>query len=78
METDMYYRVGYGLSSKLLDYKNGIVFIRLPWDESGRRLIMQRRTNWHIAGKRLIRSLIGRLLVKFSLLTRRRITIKRT
>lgn len=29
METGMYYRVGYGLSSKLLDFKNGIIFIEV-------------------------------------------------
>ena len=38
METDMYYRVGYGLSSKLLDYRNGIIFIEVSlgrkWNKS--------------------------------------------
>ena len=29
METDMYYRVGYGLSSKLLKFENGIIFLEV-------------------------------------------------
>ncbi len=29
LETDMYYRVGYGLSSKLLDFDNGILEIEV-------------------------------------------------
>lgn len=38
METDMYYRVGYGLSSKMIDYRNGILFIEVTvgkkWSKS--------------------------------------------
>lgn len=38
METDMYYRVGYGLSSKLLKYNNGIIHIEVSigrkWSKS--------------------------------------------
>lgn len=29
METDMFYRVGYGLSSKLLQYKNGVFYLQV-------------------------------------------------
>lgn len=29
METDMYYRVGYGLSSKIVDYSNGIFTLEI-------------------------------------------------
>ena len=29
LETDMFYRVGFGLSSKLLDYKNEIIYLEV-------------------------------------------------
>lgn len=29
LETDMFYRVGYGLSSKLLDFKNGVIYLEI-------------------------------------------------
>jgi len=29
VETDMFYRVGMGLSSKLLDYRNGILYLEV-------------------------------------------------
>ena len=29
LETGMYYRVGFGLHSKLVDYKNGIIFLEV-------------------------------------------------
>ena len=36
-KTDMYYRVGYGLSSRLLAYRNGIIYLQVivgrKWDK---------------------------------------------
>ena len=46
METDMYYRVGYGLSSKLLEYNNGVFILEVvigrkwtkPYNETAHEL----------------------------------------
>ncbi len=50
IETDMYYRVGYGLTSKLLKYKNGIMHIHVvigkKWDKSYSATAMEMAQCW--------------------------------
>ncbi len=50
IETDMYYRVGYGLSSKILDYKSGIITIEVvigkKWEKDYNTTVVEMANCW--------------------------------
>jgi hypothetical protein len=67
METDMYYRVGYGLSSKLLDYRNGIIFIEISigrkWDKSHNATAHELAYCWKDAHKELSKAIACKVFI---------------
>jgi len=50
IETDMYYRVGYGLSSKLLNFRSGIITIEVvlsrKWDKDYNTTALEMANIW--------------------------------
>ncbi len=48
--TDMYYRVGYGLSSKLMAYRNGIIYLQVmlgrKWDKDYHETTLELAKCW--------------------------------
>ncbi len=67
METDMYYRVGYGLSSKLIDYRNGIVFIEVTmgrkWKKSYNATAHELAYCWKDAHKELGKAIACKVFI---------------
>ena len=67
METDMYYRVGFGLSSKLLKFENGIIYLEVligkKWNKSYNATAFELSNCWKETHKELSKAIAAKVFI---------------
>lgn len=51
LKSDVVYRINYGLSSRLVNFRNGIMYLEVMFTRKWKKIMTKLQKNWRCAGE---------------------------